>query len=225
MSCTAPKGLTSKRTALRYTMKVETGKYCNYIPMLEVAEVVPASDWTDDPEYACDFIIQVREHKQPCLEEIEADPANRRPAWRSCLPFGRRETAKDIYEAKMLEYKLRPRPYFLRALDVVERNDWMRDVRRATRLAKLRHLEESNMSYARKAQKFFRRGYQTSYVQSTSSLLILANFAASAYEAQIRPEIDSEEDLGLRKLDLAFTIIFTVELVWNMAAHWCARMC
>ncbi len=200
-------------------MKVDSGKYCNFIPVLEITEVVPASDWSDDLEYACDFVINVREHKPPNPEDFEARPPNR-STMRSWWWPAKQENPREQYEAAMLEYKLRPRPYYLRAMDVVERNEWMRDIRRATRLAKIKAREAENMSNARKLQKQIKAGYQTQYVQGTSSVLILANFCANAYEAQTRPQPNSEEDVLLRKFDLAFTVIFTVELVWNMAAHW-----
>mmetsp|Transcript_228 Transcript_228/g.539 ORF Transcript_228/g.539 Transcript_228/m.539 type:complete len:109 (+) Transcript_228:28-354(+) len=42
-----------------YTMKVSSGQYCNFIPLEYITEVVPASDWSDAIDEACDFVIRV----------------------------------------------------------------------------------------------------------------------------------------------------------------------
>ena len=53
----------------------------------------------------------------------------------------------------------RPRPYFLRAADVVERNQWMRDIRKAARKCKAARKAEESMPIARKYQMVLRKFY------------------------------------------------------------------
>lgn len=54
--------------------------------------------------------------------------------------------------------------------------------------------------------------------QTTVAILILANFISSMVQLQIK--VDAENARVFNALDIAFTIIFLLELLLNMATHW-----
>ena len=54
--------------------------------------------------------------------------------------------------------------------------------------------------------------------QTTVAILILANFISSMVQLQIK--VDAENVRVFNALDIAFTLIFLLELLLNMATHW-----
>jgi len=54
--------------------------------------------------------------------------------------------------------------------------------------------------------------------QTTVAILILANFVSSMVQLQIK--VDAENARVFSALDIAFTLIFLLELLLNMATHW-----
>jgi hypothetical protein len=54
--------------------------------------------------------------------------------------------------------------------------------------------------------------------QTTVAILILANFISSMVQLQIK--VDAENARVFNALDIAFTLIFLLELLLNMATHW-----
>jgi hypothetical protein len=69
-----------------------------------------------------------------------------------------------------------------------------------------------------------RQLFKDVYFQIFVASLISANFAANAYEAQVLVGLRQDEGNThvevLETLDLFFTVIFTVELILNLYAHW-----
>lgn len=186
-----------------YTMKVTSGKYCNFIPLDLITEIVPVSDWSHDPEHMCDFVVKTVDQLPPKgVSEI-------------CTCMNNPDTDDEV--SRMTA---RPRPYFLRASDVVERNQWMRDLRKCVRKAKAKQQENLTMPLWRRYQRQIRTGYVSTYVQGLSSILIFGNFLVNAYDAQINTPPGSAESKIFLDLDIFFTVVFTVELLWNMASFW-----
>ncbi|KAK3247976.1 hypothetical protein CYMTET_42543 [Cymbomonas tetramitiformis] len=60
--------------------------------------------------------------------------------------------------------------------------------------------------------------YNSSTIQIVVALLILVNFVVNAAEAQVPDEGDHPIFKGF---EIFFTVIFTLELVLNLFAHWC----
>ena len=54
--------------------------------------------------------------------------------------------------------------------------------------------------------------------QTTVAILILANFISSMVQLQIK--VDAENARVFNALDIAFTLVFLLELLLNMATHW-----
>ncbi len=167
-------------------MREDSVTYCNFINLLDITEVLPFSDWTSDPEASCDFVVLVREVPPP--EEVVSvtTPLPEKNFILSSLHLFKKQEEQDSFAIKEQHYRLRPRPYILRAIDVVERNQWMRDIRRATRLLKKEVADREARPKWRKWQERVRTMYLRQEVQTLSSGLIIANFFMNAYEAQVQ---------------------------------------
>jgi len=155
-----PRWTTLWKQRIGYTMKVSSGKYCNFIPLEQINEVIPASDWTDDPEQVCDFVI---------LTAARLPPAEKK-AYLCCREP---EAQLDPDEDAAYRRQMRPRPYFLRAADVVERNQWMRDIRKAVRKRKKALKLEAEQPKWRKKQVLIRQIYTNDFWQVGSHLLVV----------------------------------------------------
>jgi len=68
-------------------------------------------------------------------------------------------------------------------------------------------------------QKFMKDSYLLNSVQYGVAGLIFANFIVSAAEAQVLATEGSMEDDIFKVFDFFFTIIFTVEVLWNLYGH------
>jgi hypothetical protein len=94
---------------------------------------------------------------------------------------------------------------------------WTKAIQEAIANARKRHLSTS-MSARRRIQIKLRSIYNTNLVQFTVVAVIIANFVANIVEF----ELMSADPAVIKKftdLDLAFTILFTFELIANMIAH------
>ena len=76
----------------------------------------------------------------------------------------------------------------------------------------------SKGSRKRGSKKKLRAVHDHKIFQTTVALTILANFVCSMVQLQI--EIDEENLRVSYMLDVIFTVIFLVELLFNMATHW-----
>jgi len=68
-------------------------------------------------------------------------------------------------------------------------------------------------------QQFMKDSYLLNSVQYGVAGLIFANFIVSAAEAQVLATEGSMEDDIFKVFDFFFTIIFTVEVLWNLYGH------
>ncbi|KAG8466212.1 hypothetical protein KFE25_001968 [Diacronema lutheri] len=65
-----------------------------------------------------------------------------------------------------------------------------------------------------------RYAYNTAQVQMAIAAFIFTNFVISAVEAQMRPTPGSSALAAIRGLEIFFAVVFGVELLWNIYAHW-----
>jgi len=70
-----------------------------------------------------------------------------------------------------------------------------------------------------KLQQQIRTWYESEVSQWSVCLLIVANFATNVAEAQIRPVDGSKTASNFGTIDDCFTILFTIELIFNLAAN------
>lgn len=80
----------------------------------------------------------------------------------------------------------------------------------STNLKRKRHLR----------QIIARKYYESNTIQGLASFLIFGNFLINCFEAQTSPEPGGFVAGVLNNLDYVFTIIFTIELVWNAYSSW-----
>mmetsp|Transcript_52361 Transcript_52361/g.109235 ORF Transcript_52361/g.109235 Transcript_52361/m.109235 type:complete len:514 (-) Transcript_52361:54-1595(-) len=190
-------------------------KIVDAIPLFELVEVVNMSD-TD--------VV----HTSPSIDEEESDSksvkVNRtqkksgdsnkvkfRHAVQLCT-----KTEGDGYNSG--------RQYIIQARNEQEHKKIIKDLTRLSKLATDKFLAKSQFE---KAQEITRHYYKSTSFQIFVAVLIVANFAATATDAQLGPAgLDNSDGskngvgLFLQDLDSAFTAIFTVELLINMFAHW-----
>jgi len=69
-----------------------------------------------------------------------------------------------------------------------------------------------------RVQRQLRRIHDHKIFQTAVAILILANFVSSVVQLQIK--LDKHNARVFDALDVAFTIIFLLELLLNVATHW-----
>jgi hypothetical protein len=109
------------------------------------------------------------------------------------------------------------RIHYFHAANEQECLTWTKALQEAIANARKRHLSTS-MSARRRTQIKLRSIYNTNLVQFTVVAVIIANFVANIVEF----ELMSADPAVIKKftdLDLAFTILFTFELIANIIAH------
>ena len=62
--------------------------------------------------------------------------------------------------------------------------------------------------------------YNSLGAQSIIALLIIANFVCNCVEAELNPAAGTDLEMAFSKADVAFTIVFAVDLAVNLFAHW-----
>ena len=92
--------------------------------------------------------------------------------------------------------------------------------------AKARHKSHTLNARFIRSRLFVRRLFKSSLFQIGVGILLISNFAMSAFEAQMRESLvlddgsPSTTAAFLDIADVAFLVIFTVELALNLYAHW-----
>jgi len=94
-------------------------------------------------------------------------------------------------------------------------HSWLEEIRDASDKAR-----EHKLSRIRRFRKWTMRAYGAKYIQSIVSVLIICNFVTIASEAQMQPGPDTDLYKLMRQLDVAFTVLFTAEIILNGFAHW-----
>jgi len=69
-------------------------------------------------------------------------------------------------------------------------------------------------------QEFVMKSYLANSVQFAVAGLIFANFIVSAAEVQVLPKKGTAQADIFKVFEFFFTIIFTVEVIWNLYGHW-----
>ncbi len=101
-----------------------------------------------------------------------------------------------------------------------ERNQWILDIN-ATVLAferKLAAVQKVEKSWLLRNQMWFRFVYVSFECQVLVALLVGCNFCFMLSQSQAQPEEGPPTSYGY--IEDFFTIIFAMELTWNMAAFW-----
>jgi hypothetical protein len=130
---------------------------------------------------------------------------------------------KDVVEIYEEEYG---RTYYLRAANKQEADDWVVAIQDAMGQAAAAYAASMNLSLAETLQLSVRSLMESNQMQIGVSMLLLINFIMSIVQSELGLN-SSNSDTGkaalVNKLDyveMAFTFIYTVELLLNMWAGW-----
>ena len=111
---------------------------------------------------------------------------------------------------------------FLQTLSDVGGGDvdhWHDEMTEAIETAKENYrLRAAWLAFQGRLQKW----YNNNIIQALVGLLIVGNFMLTATQLQLQPEEGSAQWNYFETGDLIFTLVFAVELVINLTAHWCA---
>lgn len=96
-----------------------------------------------------------------------------------------------------------------------EKQDWMK----AIKTQQVNYVPQT-LSAPRKAQKFVKQIFDSNAFQIFGAVLVLVNFLCNATEAEVNPEKGSTWETTLANFDIAFAVLFTIELSINIFANW-----
>jgi hypothetical protein len=129
---------------------------------------------------------------------------------------GREESSERDFVIKTdVSSIMRGKSYFLRARDQEEAQLWVSSTSEAVAAAKEAYQRKVSKERIQKQLRFV---HDHPAFQSGVAILILANFIASMVELQI--DVTEHGQQIFATLDVFFTLIFVVELAFNMATHW-----
>lgn len=111
------------------------------------------------------------------------------------------------------------RKYLLRCDSAATREEWKRALERHVEIQTKRAAQGD---WVRHYQELSRAVFTNVWLRWFFALCILASFIIDALETQYLPLGRTDDALGVSffYLELAFTILFTVELAWNMFSYW-----
>jgi hypothetical protein len=109
------------------------------------------------------------------------------------------------------------RVHYFHAENEQECLTWTKALQEAVVNARKRQLSKS-MSAWRRTQIKLRSIYNSNLVQFTVVVVIIANFVANIVEFELM-SVDPAEMQKFDNADLAFTVLFTLELIANVTAH------
>ncbi len=106
--------------------------------------------------------------------------------------------------------------YWIRAPTERSCKDWMTTiVQEADRVKALNHQSDFARFQARCA-----RFYRSKNIQNVSAFMIFCSFALNITENQLRPEEGTSTFRTLTGLNITFTILFTLEVLFNLFGSW-----
>jgi hypothetical protein len=95
--------------------------------------------------------------------------------------------------------------------------DFTRFLKDLVSKARRKYGRDTALARAQQAAKDFLNHW---IVQLFVTICILANFVQNAMQVQYNPEEGSDLDLQFKAIDLGLVVVFTIELMLNMLAHW-----
>jgi len=100
--------------------------------------------------------------------------------------------------------------------------EWAEELRHYAKLCVDENAQQAQLkmtTYLR-AQTVCREMYSSTFMQGAVAVLIVANFVIRIVDVEVQPAQDTDFAKHLEQLDLAFTIVFALELAMNMFANW-----
>ena len=157
-------------------------------------------------------------------EHANADGDHQNSPGPHSMRAGSMNRLADIQWENVLEIYVESigRTFYLRASREVECEDWVGAVNQAIKDA---HAEEERQIQARlgffeKHRLDIQHFYDHSTTQTCLALVLLINFVISIWESDNPQNITKHDKHRLDMLEIAFTVIYALELAINMIGHW-----
>ena len=99
-----------------------------------------------------------------------------------------------------------------------ERDAWIETI--ADLVSEAYQAALTDRSKFRRIRYIGRKIYNHRITQQAVGLMIFGNFLTSCFDAQIQPEDGSELSKRFQQMEIAFAIIFSLELASNMFLYW-----
>lgn len=110
------------------------------------------------------------------------------------------------------------RDYYIRTQTKESQEEWVAITQQTVKNVKAELAKQVHRVV--RMQHLLRYAYHSTAVQLVVVGLIIANFAILALQAEIRPSSSPDRDELFADIDLAFTILFCVEVLINLLGHW-----
>ena len=97
-----------------------------------------------------------------------------------------------------------------------ERYDWVQLLQENAQQAKTQKFQLENPGWLKQLQKRCLGIYQSKPMELLIGFMIMSSFAIAIAESQVVPEHGTEAAQTLYNFEMAFTILFTLEILFNM---------
>jgi hypothetical protein len=112
------------------------------------------------------------------------------------------------------------RSTILQAETEYERDDWVAFLKKASQDAVEEFNRPPDLGTLQNLQRTCRNVYNSNAAQYTIGVVILASYVTAMTGAQLLPEDGTQEASYFFTLEIIFTVIFTLELLFNLFGSW-----
>ena len=111
------------------------------------------------------------------------------------------------------------RTYHLRGISYDETAEWLQSIKETRRAAVRRHAAALGLTVNQKVQVFVRTVFGNRTFQLVLSGILFLNYCINIIESE-SAEQSAEAELFFDRIDIVFTIVYMLELIFNMYGHW-----
>ena len=112
------------------------------------------------------------------------------------------------------------RNYYLRTKSEEERDAWLEAIRDQKQILHEESIRASQKTLAQKIRPKVKAIVSSVQFQSSVAVLLFCNFLLNIYEVETKADESTKEAHILKILDYSFTVVYVIELLCNLFAHW-----
>ena len=112
------------------------------------------------------------------------------------------------------------RNYYLRAKSEEERDAWLEAIRDQKQILHEESIRAAQKTLAQKIRPKVKAIVSSVQFQSSVAVLLFCNFLLNIYEVETKADESTKEAYILKILDYSFTVVYVIELLCNLFAHW-----
>ena len=112
------------------------------------------------------------------------------------------------------------RNYYLRTKSEEERDAWLEAIRDQKQILHEESIRASQKTLAQKIRPKVKALVSSVQFQSSVAVLLFCNFLLNIYEVETKADESTKEAHILKILDYSFTVVYVIELLCNLFAHW-----